>query len=442
MSIFKACDIRGVYPDELDEATARAVGRAVGELLDGGDCVLGGDVRPSTPALKAAVCEGLRAAGADVLDLGLVPTPAAYWARRRFGCRGLVVVTASHNPPEYNGMKLVMGDLPPTPEQMAALARRASAEEPRRRGQGRLTARDVRADYLDWLARQFEGTGAGLRVVVDAGNGCASGWAPAAFAAAGYEVAELFCEPDGRFRHRSPNPSRPEAVTAAADTVRRSDADLGVCFDGDADRAVFLDERGEFVDAGEALILLARRALADEPGAAVVYDLKSTRVVPQQIERAGGRALKERSGYAFIKRRLIREDALMAGEASGHFFFRELAGDDGIYAALRMGELLRESGRPLSELRATVPPYFISEDIRVPCPEGQAAGVVERLKAEFAGRPQDHTDGVRVEFDGGWALCRPSVTEPALSVRVEGESPERMAQIQDQFLAAVNRLLP
>ncbi|KPK63019.1 MAG: hypothetical protein AMK73_05470 [Planctomycetes bacterium SM23_32] len=445
MSIFKACDIRGVYPGERDEPAADAIGSAAGEMLDGGDCVLAGDVRQSTPALKEAVRRGLTRAGARVMDVGIVPTPAACWARRRFGARGLVVVTASHNPPQYNGMKLMLGDLPVTPEDMEEL--QARAEEHRRMGPvasasapGATTALDVKADYLAWLAGRFAGTGRGRKALVDAGNGCASEWAPAAFRAADYEVEELFCRPDGRFPNRSPNPSRPEAVAAASRRVRDAGADFGVCFDGDADRAVFLDENGNFVDAEQALILLARRVLADEPGAGVVYDLKSTRVVPREVERAGGRPIMERSGYAFIKRRLIREDAALAGEASGHFFFRELGGDDGIYAALRMGELIAEAGRPFSELLASAPPYHISQDIRVPCPSGRAAQIVEGLASRFADRPQDRTDGVRVEFDGGWALCRPSVTEPAVTVRVEGDTAERMEELRNAFLDALRRL--
>ncbi|MHC5033825.1 MAG: phosphomannomutase/phosphoglucomutase, partial [Planctomycetota bacterium] len=409
MSIFKACDIRGVYPDELDEPVAEAIGQAIGTELVGGDCVLAGDLRSSTPALKDAACHGLVRAGTRVIDIGTAPTPVAYWAKRRLNARGLLIVTASHNPPEYNGMKLMVGDMPVTPEDIEAVRSRVeSGKRARGQGQGRVEIREVRKEYLDWLAERFAGVGKGLKVLVDAGNGSASEWAPAAFRTAGCEVEELFCEPDGRFPDRSPNPSRAEAVTAASTRVREVGADFAICFDGDADRAVFLDERGGFVGGEEALILFARDVLCQEPGAPIVYDLKSARIVPREIERAGGRAVMERSGYAFIKRRLIEEDAPLGGEASGHFFFRELQGDDGLYAALRMATLLAASGRSLSDLRATIPPYFITEDIRIPC--DNAERMVQRLAEQFAEHPQDHTDGVRVEFEGGWALCRPSVT--------------------------------
>jgi len=295
----------------------------------------------------------------------------------------------------------------------------------------------VRADYLAFLAERFAGTGAGLRVLVDAGNGVAGDWAPQAFRAAGYTVHELFCRVDGTFPDRSPNPSRPQAVAAASARTREVGADFAVCLDGDADRAVFLDEHGGFVPAEDAIILFARDILPGRPGG-VVYDLKCTRMVPREVERFGGRPIMERSGHSFIKHRLITEGAVFAGEASGHFFFAELAGDDGIYAALRMGEILASRPVTLSELRATIPPYFISEDIRIPVPGGDGRQVVQRLAEAFADRPQDRTDGVRIEFDGGWALCRPSVTEPVLTLRVEGDSPERMEEIRRRVTKVVS----
>jgi len=436
MGIFKACDIRGVYPDELDGRTAEGIGRAVGTELDGADCVLCGDVRASTPALRAAVCRGLVAAGTHVVDIGVAPTPVAYWSAERLGTRGVMVVTASHNPPEYNGIKLKLGDLPVTPDDVAAVRRRIE-EANFHTGAGRVTRRDMRSEYLDWLAGRFADTGRGRKVLVDCGNGTASGWAPEALRRAGYSVVELFCTPDGRFPNRPPNPSEPGALRIASARLRRVGADMGACFDGDADRVVMLDERGRVVPAEQALILFVRHVLSQEPGGTIVYDLKATRVVEREIRRCGGRPVPERSGHAFIKRRLMLEGAVLAGEVSGHFFFGELGGDDGIYAALRLGEIVAEAGCSLGELRATVPPYFITEDIRIARPRGDGQFVVDRLRERFAGHPQDVTDGVRIEFAGGWALCRPSVTEPAVTVRVEGDSPERRDEIRRAVLDAI-----
>ena len=258
MSIFKPCDIRGVYPSELDESIFRDIGRALGSearesSCDRPICVLAGDVRPSTPALKEAVAAGLTAAGIDVMDIGTTPTPVAYWAREELDAHAVAIVTASHNPPEYNGLKFMLGDLPVTPDDVAAVQRRVR-EKDFAFGRGDLSRRTMREEYLDWLDGRFAGTGRGLKVLVDAGHGAASRWAPAAFRRGGYEVVELYCDPDGTFPDRSPNPSNPKAVQEAGEHVLNSGADFGACYDGDGDRVVFLDEHGNYVPAEEAQI--------------------------------------------------------------------------------------------------------------------------------------------------------------------------------------------
>lgn len=436
MSIFKPCDIRGVYPNELDENITHDIGHAIGSELQGATCVLAGDVRPSTAALMESMRDGLMKAGVDVLDLGAVPTPVAYWARRRLAARGVVIVTASHNPPEYNGVKFALGDLPVTPGDVQRIKDRIATGD-YETGAGSCRREDLRNDYLDWLADRFAGTGAGRRVVVDAGNGAASLWAPEAFARAGYDVCALYCEPDGTFPNRSPNPSRPEAVSAAEELVRAESATFGACFDGDGDRAVLIDDRGRFVPAEETLLLLARATLARERGAAVVYDRKCPSLVEEAIRAQGGRPLPERSGHAFIKRRLLLEDAALGGEASGHFFFREVGGDDGLFAALMVGELTLRAGKTLGELIEGIPPYFVSPDVRIPCPVSHAPAVMEHLARAFADHRLDRMDGVRVEFENGWALCRPSVTEPAVTLRVEGRTQEDMEAILDRMRGEV-----
>jgi phosphomannomutase/phosphoglucomutase len=445
MSIFKPCDIRGVYPSELNESIFRDIGRAIGSQVhqscgDRPTCVLAGDVRPSTPPLKEALAEGLDAAGVDVTDIGITPTPVAYWAREELGAHAVAIVTASHNPAEYNGLKFMIGDLPVTPEDVATVERRVQ-EQNFASGSGSLNCRDMRKEYLDWIEDRFAGTGRGLKVLVDAGHGAASQWAPEAFRRADYDVVELYCEPDGTFPDRSPNPSNPKAVQQAGAHLRDSGADFGACYDGDGDRVVFLDEHGSFVPAEEALVLLARRQLEEEPGAAVVYDQKCPSLVSRQIEAAGGAPVPERSGHAFIKRRMIQEDAVMAGEVSGHMFFRAIRGDDGIYAALALGEALARSGRSLGDLLAELPPYYVSPDVRIPCPVGEAERVVAHVAEEFSDLPQDEMDGVRIEFPDGWALCRPSVTEPVITLRVEGDTPEKLESIRARMQAAIEASL-
>jgi len=433
MSIFKACDIRGSYPDELNEAMAEAIGAAIGTELAGGTCVLAGDVRKSTPALKWALCTGLLQAGVPVTDIGIVPTPVAYWAKREFGADGCVVLTASHNPPAFNGVKFMLGALPPKPQDVQRIRERVERGD-FASGRGLRAERDVRNEYLLWLRQRFAGSGGGLRVLLDAGNGCASLWAPDAFKDAGYEVVELNCEPDGSFPNRSPNPSKADNLKGTAQSVRNAGADFGAAFDGDGDRVLFLDERGGVIESDRAIIILARAILEGKPGASVVYDIKCSRRVAEEIEQAGGRALRERSGHTFIKSRLIQEGAAFAGEASGHFFFAEIGGDDGLYAALTMGELLRRSGHRLSELAASIPACFISPDIRIPRPKGDGQGVVQALCEQFRQYPQDHTDGVRIDFGDGWALCRVSVTEPMITLRFEADTPQRLAEIKRQVM--------
>ncbi len=429
MSISKACDIRGRYPDELDVATARKVGAALGTELDGGDFAAGGDVRPSTPELKDAVIEGLTETGSEVTDVGIAPTPAIYWAGRHLETAGTVIVTASHNPPGYNGIKFMLGDLPPSPADVNRVRRRVEAED-FISGTGSRRERTMREEYLEWLEEGFGGRLQGLRVLVDAGNGSVSEWAPEALRWAGAQVTKLNCRPDGTFPNRSPNPSKRENLEVTAQKVREADVDLGTAFDGDGDRVVFLDEHGRVVQTDRAIVLLARAALEDHPGGGVVYDIKCTDRVPEEVQRAGGRPLPERSGHAFIKTRLLREGAAFAGEASGHFFFAELGGDDGIYAALRMARLLTESGKSMSEMAAAVPDYHITPDIRIPVEPGGASEVIERVREAFSGRPQDETDGVRVDFGDGWALVRPSVTEPVVTLRCEGDSEDALERIR------------
>ncbi|MFP4029406.1 MAG: phosphomannomutase/phosphoglucomutase [Candidatus Brocadiia bacterium] len=436
MSIFKACDVRGVYPDQLDEQLAEKIGRAIGSQFKG-TCVLGGDLRPSTSPLKKAVSRGLQATGIDVVDIGLAPTPAVYWAQREFGHDGAVIVTASHNPAEYNGIKFALGPRPTTPDVMRKteiLVHKENFAE----GKGSFREKPIKDGYLAWVEKSFRNVGTGLHVVVDAGNGCASEWAPLALSSAGCEVIELNCEPDGTFPNRSPNPAKPEALRESGCFAASKNADFTVAFDGDADRAVFLDENGEYVDSDKSLIILARDLLAHaEDNATVVYDVKCSDQVPEQIRAAGGCPVAERSGYAFIKSRLLDENALFAGEASGHFFFRELGGDDGTYAALKMASLLARKNQPFSEILQSIPPYYITPDIRMPRPGGDGRVVIEKLKNVFSNRPQNETDGVRIDFEHGWALCRESVTEPVVTLRFEGETPEDRDRIKERVISEI-----
>ena len=444
MSIFKACDIRGEYGRELTEAHARRLGQAVGTRLRGQTVVVGGDVRLSTPPLKAALIEGLVTTGCRVLDLGLVPTPVLYFARRALQAGASIMVTASHNPAPDNGFKLMLGDRPPGEETLRAIA--AEMETGAfAQGRGSVRALDVTPDYEAFIVERFAPGGSG-RLVIDCGNGCYSELAPRVLERLGYRVTRLFCQPDGRFPNRPPNPALAGNLRRLSRRVIETDAALGIAFDGDGDRVAFVDETGKPAEAERVAVLYARRLLADHasrltPHASppeVIYDIKSSRVLAEAVEEAGGRAIVERSGHSFIKTALLERHALFAAEISGHFFFQELGGDDGLYASCLLLQILQEAGSTLAGLLAGVPRYPITPDIRLPCTNEQARAILEQLKAAFAGYPIDLLDGVRIDFGDGWALARPSVTEPLITLRFEAHSEERLREIQ----ALVRRRAP
>ncbi|KPJ63826.1 hypothetical protein AMK68_03010 [candidate division KD3-62 bacterium DG_56] len=435
MSIYKANDIRGIVPDELDATTACAIGRAVGHALDGASVVVGGDLRPSTSDLKPAAIEGLVAAGCRVIDVGQVSTPMCYFAKELLGTPGLLMVTASHNPPQYNGFKVMLGSLPVDDadiRRLGVLAARADL----RTGQGSAETAEVSERYLDFTARQFT-RGRRLKVVIDAGTGSAWQAGPTLFRTLGYEVVQLFCEPDGRYPRRSPNPAVPENIAALREAVPGLGADFGLALDGDADRAALVDDTGEVVLNDVVMVIFARHLLdeAADGQPVVVYDQKCSQVLAESVSALGGRALRERSGHAFIKRRFLVENAVFAGELSGHYFFRPLRYDDAVYAGLMLGELLRASGHSLRELAAGVPRYPITPDLRVPAP-ASLARLLDHLAETFAKLPLDRSDGLRIEFEQGWALVRPSITEPLVTLRFEGQTPQALSDIIDRVLAA------
>ena len=435
MSIFKDCDIRGIYGRELDEDTARRLGRAVGARIGGDDeVVVGGDLRPSTPALKAALIAGLCQSGAQVVDLGIVPTSAFYYGRRRLKAAAGVMVTASHNPAPYNGFKLIFGELAITPEELRVLAREMAAESfPS--SEGYVRQEQVLPAYLASISSAFPDIRP-HHLVVDAGNGSMWEAAPSALRRAGQKVEELYCTPDGAFPNRNPNPA---IATYLGDLCRRVvqvGAELGVAYDGDGDRVIFVDQRGRVQPADRTLVLFARHVLARHPGGSVVYDLKSSLVVSEGVLAAGGRPLMEKSGHAFIKRRLLTEGAILGGEISGHYFFGELGGDDALYATLLLLRALDEWGVPYAQAMDTVPAYPITPDLRIPCPREGAERILAELRTAFRDHPINPLDGVRIEFARGWALARISVTEPLITLRFEAHTDGELEAIQRQVRAA------
>lgn len=438
MGIFKACDIRGVYGHGLTDDVAYRIGRALGTVFAGRSILVGGDVRLSTPALRARLVDGLLASGAAVTDIGTVPTPAFYFGKRHLGLDAGVMITASHNPSEFNGFKIIPGELPITEDQLEAIRRTVEAGD-FRSGDGTLSEADVLPAYRQFIERAVPTLpGAeSFPVVVDCGSGCYSGIAPSVFSRLGYPVATLFDEPDGSFPGRSPNSADPRALGALSRLVMESGARLGVAFDGDGDRVSFIDERGRFLTIDRAIVILSRHVLETGGGGTVVHDLKCSSVVPQSIRMHGGTAVPERSGHTFIKARMIAEDAVFGGELSGHFFYRELrGGDDGLYSALLMVDIVRRSGGSLAALADSVPEFATTPDLRIPI-EGDRRSIIERIAEQFPGDRVSRLDGVRVDFGDGWALARASVTEPVITIRFEAQTGERLARIVDEFLRSV-----
>ena len=428
MSIFKDCDIRGIYPTEIEAGAAYKIGRALATLHPGARMCVGGDVRVSTPALKSAFIDGLVRGGIHVTDIGTVPTPALYWALARLEVAGGATVTASHNPPQYNGIKFMFGRNPVTrvaiDEVQAVYDAGSFTDAP-----GDVRYRDVLSAYLATLKLRFRAHRP-LKVVVDAGNGAMSQVAPAAFRQSGYEVVELFCEPDGTFPNRDPNPAEYQHLGAVCARVVQTHADFGVAFDGDGDRAVFIDETGAPVQNEKSLVLFIRHLLKDKP-TPVVYDQKCSSAVKRAILGMGGTPAPERSGHAFIKRRFLDQAAAVAGEVSGHFFFGELGYDDGLFAALMMADIIAVSGSTLSALTADIVCPPITPDLRVRCPYAEQDEWLARIEALADGQPCEvsHLDGVRLEFPDGWLLVRKSVTAEQITLRAEADTPERLRAI-------------
>lgn len=451
MSIFKACDIRGRYPDEINPPVCARVGRALADLCERGTTVLvGGDVRTHTPALKAALIAGLEAGDVVPVDLGIVPTPVAYFAYRTRQSSALAIVTASHNPPAYNGVKFMIGGQPVDEEIMAELRRRVVSLEARPQDvypSEWVRHEDPLPDYRAWLVKRFgHRVRQGRPVVLDAGHGCYSGIAGGVCRDLGYQVRALFDTPDGRFPGRSPDSANPAHLRALADAVRATPGAVGLAFDGDGDRVTFIDECGRAVRAEAAALLLLRHLVPAGSGERVVYDNKASMVLAAGVREHGCVPLIERSGHAFIRRRMLEENALFGCEVSGHLFYRELlSGDDGLFSGLLLLESLGIDEHRLCERVDAIPVPSITPDIRVPLDDADPEIVFTAIRRQIPPAQLSDLDGLRIVWDDGWALVRRSVTEPVLTLRFEGRDDAALGQVLTRFAAlvpALARFLP
>lgn len=433
MSIYQACDIRGRADRELTDELVQRIGWALGTLYTGQTVLVGGDVRLTTEKYKIILTEALLESGCNVLDIGIVATPVFYYAYKKMNLNGGVMVTASHNPPEYNGFKLLFGSEPTREEQIQQISRLVD-EGARTYGQGQKTTLDVGQDYLNDTAKWFT-FHQPLKVVVDGGNGAASLFAPELYQRAGLEVIELFCEPDGRFPNRKPNPALPENLVALTEAVREHHADVGVAFDGDGDRVGIVSEQGDVVPTEFIMALIAQQALAGEKGA-IIYDSKCPLVVPETVRKMGGKAVMARAGHTFSKQAFLDEQALFAGEISGHFFFRELGYDDGMFGGLKVCQLIAERGS-LSQQIAQFPQSVLTPDIRVRYEAGDKALVLDELADALKEYKPNRIDGVRLDFDDAWGLIRSSVTEPLFTLRFEAKNETALKKVMTVFLKAL-----
>jgi phosphomannomutase len=441
--VFKAYDVRGIYPDELDEEGAYAIGRAYVEHFEPRRIAVGRDMRLSSPSIARAVIEGAADAGADVADIGLVGTEMLYFAVGELGLDGGVAVTASHNPKEYTGMKVVRrGALPVGGESgLLDVRDRATAGAWHRTGpKGTVTWEDIWPAYVERVLSFVDVEALKpLRVVIDAANGMAGAMLPPVLERLpAIRAGRFFFEPDGSFPNHEPNPLLPENREFIVRTTLERGADFGVAFDGDADRCFFVDDTGEFVPGDFATALFADSILEKEPGAKVIYDVRASWAVPETIERAGGVPLVNRVGHAFIKHRMRKEDAVFAGEVSGHYYFRDFSqADSGVIPFLLMLELVSKKGRKLSEiLRPYRELYFLTGELNTPVAD--VALKLQELKERFGPEGRvSHLDGVSVDGDDWHFNVRPSNTEPLLRLNLEARSEELMERKRDEVLALI-----
>ncbi|WP_408951221.1 phosphomannomutase/phosphoglucomutase [Lysobacter sp. Hz 25] len=447
--IFRAYDIRGVIGQTLDPGIAQMIGHAIGSVMhDQGltEIVVGRDGRLSGPAMIEGLIAGLRKAGRNVIDIGLAPTPLVYFGAYHLRAGSCVSVTGSHNPPDYNGFKVVVGGETLSGTAITDLYQRIvggrlhTAAEP-----GTLAQRDISEDYVQRIASDIQ-IDRPLKVVVDAGNGVAGDVGPRVLAAIGAEVTPLYCEIDGEFPNHHPDPSEPHNLVDLIKMVDRLNADLGIAFDGDGDRLGVVTRDGQNIFPDRLLMLFAADVLERNPGAMIIYDVKCTGRLPGHILRHGGSPLMWKTGHSLIKAKMRETDAELAGEMSGHFFFKErwYGFDDGIYSAARLLEILSAQPQSPTDTLNALPSGVATAEIKVDAPNGDPHSFVERFVAEasFEGARLSTIDGLRVDFADGWGLVRASNTTPILVMRFDADTHEALVRIQDAFRAQLLALKP
>jgi phosphomannomutase/phosphoglucomutase len=444
--IFREYDIRGTFPDELNRDSVHRIGSAVGSyLLDRGatEIALGRDCRLSSEPLGKALLDGLLGSGMRVIQVGMVPTPLLYFSIHALSLDGGVQITGSHNPPEFNGFKICLGTSTIHGQEIQEI-RKIAVSGDCRKGRGMKREADVVGPYLAFLRENIQLGPIGRRVVVDGGNGVGGLVAAQAYRAMGHEVIPLFCEPDGRFPNHHPDPTLPENLHTLIEKVKESGADLGIGFDGDADRIGVVDHQGNIIWGDQLMVVFSKDLLKRHPGGTIIAEVKCSQVLFDEIKRCGGRPVMWKAGHSLIKSKMKEEKALLAGEMSGHIFFAEryLGFDDAVYAGARLLEILSQTKAPLSDFLSDLPKMVNTPEIRIDCPDERKFGVVQELAETFKrDYPVIDVDGARVLFDGGWGLVRASNTQPALVLRFEATDAERLGEIKRTFMERLEQRL-
>jgi len=445
--IFKAYDIRGIVDQSLTPEIVRQIGQAIGsEALEAGDSavIVGRDGRLSGPDMVTALTEGITAAGCDAIDIGMVPTPLTYFATHHLGIGAAVSVTGSHNPPDYNGLKIMVGTHTLAGERIQGLKHRIEAQTVAH-GAGQQSREDVVPAYLRRVTEDIQ-LDRPLRVVCDCGNGVAGMLAPRLLREIGCEVIELFSEVDGHFPNHHPDPSVPENLEDLIAAVREHQADLGLAFDGDGDRLGVVTNTGKVVWPDRQMILFARDILSRHPGAEIIYDVKCTRLLPDAIAAAGGKPTMWKTGHSFIKAKLRESGAALGGELSGHLFFKErwYGFDDALYAAARLCEVLAKTDDSADTVFSAIPDTVNTPELKLEMNEGEHYQLIAELvaAADFPDGTICDIDGIRVDFDDGFGLARASNTTPTVVMRFEGANESALKRIQDAFRRQLIALRP
>ena len=436
--IFKAYDIRGIVGKSLTPEVVELVGRALGTLCRerGGDAIaIGRDGRVSGPSLVKALAEGIRSTGVDVHDVGMVPTPVVYYAAHQLGTGSAVAVTGSHNPPDYNGLKMVIAGTTLSGDEIQALRERIERGE-FAKGEGRYIEEDVREAYFERITSDVK-LARPMSIIVDCGNGVAGSMAPELYRRMGCTVHELYCDVDGTFPNHHPDPSKPENLQDVIALLSKSDAEIGLAFDGDGDRLGVVTKDGEIIYADRQLMLFARDVLKRVPGGKIIYDVKCTGNLAPWIREHGGEAVMWRTGHSFIKAKLKETGAPLAGEMSGHTFFKErwFGFDDGLYAGARLMEILSREKDPSALLKA-LPDSVTTPELNIRLREGEPHRLIKQLQAgaDFPDATDIITlDGLRVEYKDGFGLARASNTTPVIVLRFEAKDQAGLKRIQDDF---------